>query len=233
MSHTSQEKSLQTAHFAGVPVSFPSRLITSEAHFRSQLEGLMLSSEPEGAVKEALQRTMLYLRKVLGGEGEKPLCPFVQAIEAQNGYHVTPYAEHPKDLDLESIVNTLREEFMGISPTRTMRSQPVDTTTVVAAFAHPQAVSRRFCSGVTDIRNQRRVGFLQQGLMLSQMHPFHELGSASTRKIEPGSDPLYTSEIPLLMVRRMHAPDHVFMKTVAERKAYEQFFGPIPNAQKP
>lgn len=212
------------AKFTGQESTPPFRLLTGQEHFLRQLEGLL---EVDYVRSRTLARARDYLNQVRKGDGTRPHCPFVQAIEAENGYYVLPFEEHPKEVDLGGIIERLEAEFKEVSSRKTTKDQAVDPTTMVAAFGHPRAVSRRFCSGLTDGRNQHRLHFLQQGLMLAHMHPFHSLGSASTRRAEPGSQPLYVAEIPLLMVRRMHAPDHVFMKTRSEKTAYGQFFDPV------
>ena len=75
------------------------------------------------------------------------------------------------------------------------------------------------------MRNASRQIFLDRGLMIAQMHPFHVLGSSSEeKKDDPGADPLYRSRLPLLMARRMHKEDHVFMHTPEEVDAYHKYF---------
>lgn len=173
----------------------------------------------------ALLRVREYIGSVLKGDGKRPHCPFVQLIEQRNGYHVRLFPEHPSAIDFPSVVGSLEERFRELSPDATVYDQPVDVTTTVAAFSHPAALAPDFCGALDQARDGHRQHFLDQGLMLAQMHPFHALGSSSVRKADdPGSDPLYRSTIPLLMARRMHKEDVVFMHTVEAMAAYRKFF---------
>ena len=169
-----------------------------------------------------LFRTRKYLHHVLAGDGSRPYCPFVELIEENNGYHIRNFPEHPSGIGFDVIVNILGARFKLLSPRETYRNQPVDITTVVAAFAHPYAMSEEFCSQIDEARNHYRQDFLDQGLMIAQMHPHHQLGGVGKKSSD---DPLYVSGIPLLMVRRMHQPDNVFMKLPREIEAYMKYFG--------
>lgn len=76
------------------------------------------------------------------------------------------------------------------------------------------------------LRDLRRQSFLDEGLMISQMHPYHERGSRNNRNhADPGAQPLYVAGIPLLIVRRMHREDVCFMGKPEEMGAYGWFFG--------
>lgn len=123
------------------------------------------------------------------------------------------------------LIFQLAESFTRISPALTSADQQPDPTTVVAAFSHPSALSADFCKRLDEVREAGRQVFLDRGLMLAQMHPFHKLGSSSARKADdPGEDPLYRAMIPLLMVRRMHKEDVVFMHDDEAMHAYRKYF---------
>lgn len=208
---------IDIARFPGEENIF--RLITNTEK-SGDFEGIM---QRETLVDKTMLRAREYLLQVLHGDGRKPHCPFVRQIEDDNGYFVFTNEEHPKNIDLPEVVGRLRREFNEISPRKTFEGQPLDPTTVVAAFGHERAMSRRFYGELQNARNQFRLAFLQQGLMLAHMHPFHPLGSS--KGPEKGDKELYVSGIPLLTVRRMHKPDHVFMHTAGEKAAYAQYFG--------
>ena len=182
-------------------------------------KGLRCSVDP------VLARVRQYIRSVLTGDGTRPYCPFVHCIEKQNGYHIREVPESLEEIDFAPLVLELARTFERFSPAMTSIDQPVDPTTVVTAFSHPSAMSTPFCERIDEVRNASRQMFLDRGLMIAQMHPFHVLGSSSTRKVEdPGADPLYQSSIPLLMARRMHKEDIVFMHHGEEIDAYRKFF---------
>lgn len=171
----------------------------------------------------AFVRTANYLRAVKEGDG-KPYCPFVELIERNNDYFIINIGKDFEPIKFEKVIDILEYEFRALSPRETYTSQPVDTTTVVAAFSEPNAMSQDFCHGLDEVRNHFRQRFLDQGLMIAQMQPYHPFGGVSKRK---SNGPLYVSEIPLLMVRRMHQPDHVFMKLPQEKIAYSRYFGDV------
>lgn len=197
------------------------RLITNP----SRLEELEESMEISETTDPIIQRTREYLFSVLKGDGRKAHCPFVGAIEDANAYYIQAYPEHPKDLDIKEIRSVLNGIFSAISVTNTFKDQAVDPTTVVAAFGHDKAMTRRFYEELKQGRDRGRQSFLDRGLMLAHMHPEHPLGSSKNDTEDGGNAKLYNSSIPLLMVRRMHKPDHVFMHTHEEKNAYSTYFG--------
>ena len=191
-----------------------------------------LLTKPDGSLLHAglcfdstLVRVREYIGSVLKGDGKKAHCPFVQLIEQRDGYHVGIFPQHPSAIDFPSVVGAIEKRFRELSPSETFCDQPVDVTTTVAAFSHSEANTSDFCRALDQARDEHRRRFLDQGLMLAQMHPFHALGSSSARKADdPGTDPLYRSGIPLLMTRRMHKEDVVFMHNDEAMTAYRKFF---------
>lgn len=182
----------------------------------------------QASISPTVIRTRNYISTVLTGDGKRPHCPFVETIETKNGYYILPYEQPPEGINFPEIIEQLNDKFRTLSPTKTTQNQPVDVTTVIGAFGHEDAMNESFCKNLEAQRNEHRLEFLQQGLMLAHMHPFHSVGSNSSRRETKGEDPLYVSKIPLLMVRRMHQPDHVFMKTSEEKAVYAKYFGPMP-----
>ena len=171
----------------------------------------------------SLVRTREYLREVLVGDGKRAYCPFVEQIEAQNGYHVFVDDAPPSEIDLPSIVERLEKEFGQLSGARTFAGQQLDVTSVIAAFSNPAAMCSEFCTKLDELRDGSRLEILKQGLMLAQMHPFHPRGEQSrTGKLL--DEKKYQAGIPLLIVRRMHAPDFVFMRTEEEMQVFRTYF---------
>lgn len=190
----------------------------------------------EGRVEAAnglLAHVRQYLAAVVEGDGKKPYCPFVNSIEKTNSYYVITFKKEAQDAysHLVLVSKILEAAFKQISPAATFAGQQPDFTTVIAAFANPDAGTQKFCLKIEEARNNRRQRFLKQGLMLAHMTPYHALGSASNQKKKPGDKPLYVSETPLLVVRRMHKEDHVFMNKSKEKVAYEKFFGKMPSME--
>ncbi len=166
-----------------------------------------------------------YLEHVRTGLRGKPMCPFVEAVHQSNGYRVKFYEIAELwvcgEIALEPVVEELRTEFCRLSPVKTHVGQGLDTTAVIAAFpggwhwlCYTQT-QEELLKQMDKAREEFRQSFLDQGLMLSQMHERHP---------DPKGTGGYTSRIPLLIVRRMHAPDIVFMKKPEEIAAYRKFF---------
>jgi len=175
---------------------------------------LRLAQETDG---NYLIRTRNYLSYVLTGENKKSYCPFVGLIEERNGYFVKEFPDHPNTVGFDKAIDSLEGKFKLISPSKTRKYQSTDATIVMLAFSHPEANTAEFGEKLDKIRSNYRQRFLDQGLMISQMHPYHEAGKKSGEA--------YSSRIPLLVVRRMHKPDYVFMDTEEARAAYSRFFG--------
>lgn len=176
---------------------------------------------PRESLDPIMRAIRLYLLSVLIGDGESPHCPFVNSIERGNGYYVDFHRESPDFLlrtgMFEIIVRLLEKEFKRLSPSQTHEGQPMDITSLMAAFTAPSAAQdKHFCRKLSGVQRYYRPQFLKKGLMLSEMHAFHP----RTRHGDTG----YSSQIPLLIVRRMHAQDHVFMRTEGERNIFKRFF---------
>ena len=160
-----------------------------------------------------------YLLHVAGGGDQPPLCPFVKAVHYGDGYWVRYYAQRCDHLVFRHVVNQLVEAFCDQSPDETHFAQSVDITTTVAVFTtyldEDPEERVRLQIAIARARNRFRLEVLQRGLMLAHMMPLHD---------DPKGGGQYVSGIPVLMVRRMHRQDHVFMNTEAEKAAYATYF---------
>ncbi len=169
-----------------------------------------------------LHRTSEYVQQVELGDGKRAHCPFVKMIAKANGYYVRAFTM----VHLEWAIEMLEACFKEFSPGPTHLHQKPDPVTAVAAFFEETAMSPAFCEILTKKRAEVRQHFLNQGLMIAEMHPHHKLGSGKEGSTE-SSEELYVAGIPLLMVRRMHKEDHVFMRTEPEKAAYAKYFDEI------
>ncbi len=177
--------------------------------------------------KNSLFRAHNYINQVKDGDGKQSYCPFVRLIEKQNGYYLKCYHKALKENYLTNVSKELLQKFISLSPNQTVINQKVDTTTVVAVLTDRKATTQESLSLIIQIRDKVRLSFLEQGLMIAYMHPIHELGGVGKRGSTLPETPMYVAEIPLLMVRRMHKEDYVFMNTEAEKEAYKKYFGVI------
>ena len=172
-----------------------------------------------------LLRTRAYVYAVLKGSGRKPYCPIVSMVEEANAYRVRIFSDSPDDIDFSIVLDILEAKYRELSPAPTYARQPLDLTTVVAAFSHLQTNDEAFCRVLAEVHTAHRFRFIRQGLMIAYMHPHHSLGSSSLKRQKAGSEPLYLSAIPLIVIRRMIPADDRFMRTEEEKRAYAQFFG--------
>ena len=170
----------------------------------------------------AIGRALEYLKQVSVGNENGPYCPFARAIEEGNGYSMRNYRDAPNELDFAKIVRDLNYHFKLLSRSKTHKDQKVDVTSVIATFSHRDAMNEDFGKILDEVRNIYRVKFLEEGLMISQMHPYHGNGQGTTR---PQVSDAYNSAIPMLFVRRMHKEDIVFMNNEQARASYNKFFG--------
>lgn len=178
--------------------------------------------------KNSFFRAYDYITRVKDGDGKQSYCPFVRLIEKQNGYYLKSYHKTLEEGYLTNISTELLQKFVTLSPRKTTIDQKVDTTTVVAVLMNRKATTEESLSLMIQVRDKVRLSFLEQGLMIAYMHPIHELGGVGKRGSTLPETPMYVAEIPLLMVRRMHKEDYVFMHTESEKEAYAKYFGVIP-----
>lgn len=197
-----------------------SRLITNESDIE---ESDFVLKDP----KNALLRAHQYLIQVRIGDGNKSYCPFVKFIEKENGYYLKCFHKKLSEKYLRNVALELFQRFKSISTSKTEFNQKVDPTTTVAILTNKQALSDDSHELIVKIREELRLSFLEEGLMIANMHPVHSPGGLGKRGIENPDAALYVADIPLLMVRRMHKEDYVFMRTPAEKSAYTKYFGEI------
>lgn len=175
---------------------------------------------------EALIRTRDYAFAVLKGKGGSPYCPIVRMVEEANAYRVRIFRDLPGTADFPTMLDLLEAKYRHLSPGKTEKGQPLDVTTVIAAYSHSEANAEYFLDALKAMHEVYRLRFIRQGLMLAYMHPRHPVGSSNVKRPDPGTEPVYLSGIPLVVVRRMISADDRFMRTPEEQQAYEGFFGP-------
>lgn len=172
--------------------------------------------------KPLYSATRAYLRRILVGDGQKAHCPFVQFIEDRNGYHLRPIRAEADTVDIEASLQLLIDKFQQLSPAPTLRGDRPDPTIVIISFGGPGTSEEAFCTKMSQTKAQMRHLFLQAGLMVNDTTPFHPVGDRNGE----GQAPMFVSEVPILMVRRMHILDHIFMKDGASLELYARIFGP-------
>jgi uncharacterized protein DUF6875 len=163
-------------------------------------------------------QVLQYLTKVRKGTGKNPYCPFVQSIEDHNGYHVMLIEQVPNLYELAMMVQSLQAEFWKLSPRQTTRK--TDYAILVLAFENPNTFTKKFCDELEYCRRSFYLQFLKAGLMLGYMSPYHPRQSRKSK-----NSARFISPIPILVLRRLHPSDHVFLHTLEEQSIYSKYFG--------
>ncbi len=183
---------------------------------------------PDEPIHTDLRGVYGYIEQVERRMKGTPLCPFVTAIRQANGYELRlmfPRTLCPSCVgvqailtwNVEDVVGALTSNFKRRSPQSTHHDQNFDPTVAVIAFVGTGEMDMESCADLERLRNAKRQEVLAQGLMLAHMTPKHS---------DPnGTGSYVTEKCALLMVRRMHREDFVFMQTEEERRIYSEFFG--------
>lgn len=164
-----------------------------------------------------------YLKFVSGAAKGTPYCPFVRAIEDSNGYSVRVFHKSvPSPLSdyLAQAAELSMEEFLALQAKAVAAGKNPHQLSLVSAFAGKDAGGIRFHTAITTFEPKMKLPFNQNGLMLGIMGPHHAPGGR-----EGGTEPLFISKLPLMIVRKMHKSDQVFMRTPEQKGAYKKFFG--------
>lgn len=199
------------------PAGIGTQLVTNVNHFRNQLEprGRRMEKTDDPTVVGIRE----YLAHLLKGAAGRADCPFVGAIERNNGYHVLKDDRAPGEIDFDDVVPRMVGHLHVLSPARTYADQQFDPTILMRAFTHPDAMSEEFCSRLDAARDATRLAVMREGRMISQMHPRHPG--------VPGKAAGFTSPVPMLTMKRMHRQDGRLLSGNPESKAiYDSFFDP-------
>ena len=156
-----------------------------------------------------------YLAHVAGVRNGKTLCPFTRAIFNTEGFRMALIKEPPSRMNLDEIGEEVGRELERVSPGPVGAGIPTDLKVVIAAFTHPECRNQEFAQRLRETHGRLRTSFLKRGQMFSAMYETHP--------DEPGNRG-FSSSVPLLVGRRMHERDGVFMKTPEAKGIFSSFF---------
>lgn len=168
-----------------------------------------------------------YFDKLTAGDGRKAYCPFTPAVEKQNGYYFRLDKSFVEGRRLSSIniVEAMVNSFFEISPKPTSRyyleldrAGSFDPTVLAIGFTNPR-LEREFSTRLKDFHSRIKNLVRIAGLMTANVSPYHELGGR-----DGGTIPMFVSEIPMIILRRMHSSDSVFMKDETGKRIYAMHF---------
>ncbi|GEM_PF-4138214 len=169
---------------------------------------------------EAIVGVRAYLSFVLNGphgNGKPSYCPFVEKVERLNGYHVSVY-RNSDGAKLGEITAELLSNYQKISGLIGIAAAG-NYAVLIGAFSHPSAKEKEFCEKLEQLHAQRKGEFREKGLMLGVMHPHHPPGGRNG-----GTAPMFISPVPIMVVRKMHVSDSVFMQTAKDRAVHARLF---------
>jgi predicted sugar kinase len=166
--------------------------------------------EPPPGAAEVVE----YLRRVRAGSEGAPYCPFVRRVERHDGYHVRFHGETVADDALPAVVSALADEHAALAETYDGARR--NAVVLVAAFTHPSHRTPSFCARLRAVQDSLVAAFARRGRMIGSMSPYHPLGgrAGTPRPLAPQ----FVARLPLVVVRRLHPSDHVFLRTDEERR---------------
>lgn len=152
-----------------------------------------------------------YLDFLVQGDGKKAHCPFTSRMLRQRQfYYVT------SDLLLD------RAEFSrAIAAMREFhRSQPDHLLVVGVAYLNEKNFSHKVAADGEAWRQEIRPELISSGLTTAWTHPRNPIGTHTDR--DKPADPLWVSDIPLLMLRNLDKGDEPFMLSDESKRAFVQ-----------
>lgn len=167
-----------------------------------------------------LSKVRSYLSETAAGDERGPSCPFVRALEKENGYFVMSVDGDLDRNDLPGVLALLEEEL-----DRTAGYEPSSRfPTVVAAFTHPEMLTEKGLEELEAFRKAQRGACLERGLTLAITHPDHPVSGNEDGSRNPRFDgkPLFVAELPQLLLRNLHPKDRVFMHSEESMAQFER-----------
>src|ERR1700754_1921892 len=150
-----------------------------------------------------------YLDFLVHGDGKKAHCPFTRRmLDQRQFYYVT------SDLLLN------REEFFrAIAAMREFHaSQPDHLLVVGVAYLNQRNFLEQVAVDGETWRQEIRPELISSGVTTAWTHPRNPIGTHTDR--EKPADPLWVSDIPLLMLRNLDKGDEPFMLSEDSKRAF-------------
>ena len=150
-----------------------------------------------------------YLDFLIQGDGKKAHCPFTRRmLDQRQFYYVT------SDLLLD------REEFFrAIAAMREFHaSQPDHLLVVGVAYLHEKNFLEKVAVDGEAWRQEIRPELISSGVTTAWTHPRNPIGTHTDR--DKPADPLWVSDIPLLMLRNLDKGDEPFMLSDEFKRAF-------------
>ncbi len=160
-------------------------------------------------VNQYAQAINSYLDSLVAGDGKKSYCPFVKRMQA-------------KDLFFYDISQALliKEEFLSaLAEMEAFLTKVADPLAVVSLiYVRPENYDPGLAQEMERLRQAERTRFIRQGLTIAWTHPANPMGTHTDRAKPYAS--LWISDVPMLLLRRLHQGDEPFMLTMEQKKAF-------------
>jgi hypothetical protein len=152
-----------------------------------------------------------YLDFLVQGDGRRAHCPFTRTmLEKRQFYYDTSDSVLDKD-----------EFFRAIAEMHEFHSRQSDRYLVVGvAYQNEKNFSEAVAAEGEIWRQEMRLDLIAAGLTIAWTHPRNPIGTHTDR--DKPSEPLWVSDIPLLMLRNLDKGDEPFMLSADSKRAFVQ-----------
>ncbi|MBV8785619.1 MAG: 1-aminocyclopropane-1-carboxylate synthase [Mycobacterium sp.] len=150
-----------------------------------------------------------YLDFLVQGDGRKAHCPFTETMLEKRQFF---YDTSDLLLDEEEFFRTIAElrEFHARQPDRYL--------VVGVAYQNEENFSEAIATEGEVWRQKMRLELIAAGLTIAWTHPKNPIGTHTDRN-KP-AEPLWVSDIPLLMLRNLDKGDEPFMLSASSKRAF-------------
>lgn len=166
-----------------------------------------------------------YLDFLVEGDGRKAHCPFTETMLTKRQFYY----------DTSDLLLDEDEFFRAIAELRKFHARHSDRYLVVGvAYQNPQNFSEPVAADGEVWRQKLRLELIAAGRTIAWTHPKNPIGTHTDR--DKPADPLWVSEIPLLMLRNLDKGDEPFMVNVESKRAFVlgmRYHETIPIAVRP
>lgn len=151
-----------------------------------------------------------YLQFLVDGDGKTPHCPFTKGMMLKKQFY---YDVSNSIISEEEFCSALDQMKLFIE----MKSDRFAVAGVV--YANSANFTLEVAEQAEKYRQKHRLYLIKNGLTTAWTHPRNSLGT-HTNKDKP-NDPLWVSEVPMLMVRSLDKGDEPFMVTPQSKEAFQ------------
>lgn len=166
-----------------------------------------------------------YFDFLVEGDGRKAHCPFTETMLTKRQFYY----------DTSDLLLDREEFFRAITELREFHTRHSDRYVVVGvAYQHRENFVEAVATKGEVWRQELRLDLIAAGRTIAWTHPKNPIGTHTDR--DKPADPLWVSEIPLLMLRNLDKGDGPFMVNAESKRAFVlgmRYHETIPIALRP